>query len=278
MIRNQGFIAANYGADDQYVWVSPKDIAAAIAEEIVTPLVGSKVRYVASEELTGNETAVVLGASIGNPDLKWIIIPSEQMQSGLEAAGMNPNIAAGLVEMYAGVHSGIFLEDYFRNRPSVLGKVKMTDFAREFATAFNVNNHLGTIAFGGRDGSGMYHSSGFGTNPPLVNDGQWHCLVGTAGNNTWSVYVELRICNRVLTGCEIDSVCASKSITSLSELPSQMDFRVYSNPHPGTCTIVQPHDLQRRFLRRCRKDFKHELVCDGIAQHLQPETGTWEGS
>ena len=136
MIKNQGVIAANYGADDKYVWVSPIDIAAAIVEELETPLVGRKVRYVASDELTGNETATILGAAIGKPDLKWIIIPSEQMLIGLEAAGMNPQIAAGLVEMYAGVHSGILLEDYYCNKPTAMGKVKMTDFAKEFATAF----------------------------------------------------------------------------------------------------------------------------------------------
>jgi uncharacterized protein YbjT (DUF2867 family) len=136
MIKNQGVIAANYGADDKYVWVSPIDIAAAIVEELETPLVGRKVRYVASDELTGNETATILGAAIGKPDLKWMIIPNEQMQSGLEAAGMNPQIAAGLVEMYAGVHSGILLEDYHRNKPTAMGQVKMTDFAKEFATAF----------------------------------------------------------------------------------------------------------------------------------------------
>ncbi len=135
-IKNQGVIAANYGADDNYVWVSPVDIAAAIAEELETPFVGRKVRYVASDELTGNETATILGAAIGKPDLKWIIIPSEQVQRGLEAAGMNPQIAAGLVEMYAGVHSGILLEDYHRHKPTVMGKVKMTDFAKEFAAAF----------------------------------------------------------------------------------------------------------------------------------------------
>ena len=135
-IKNQGVIAANYGADDNYVWVSPIDIAAAIVEELETPLVGRKVRYVASDELTGNETATILGAAIGKPDLKWMIIPNEVMRSGLEAAGMNPQIAAGLVEMYAGVHSGILLEDYYRNKPTAMGQVKMTDFAKEFATAF----------------------------------------------------------------------------------------------------------------------------------------------
>lgn len=135
-IKNQGFIAANYGADKIISWVSPIDIAAAIAEEIETLLVGRKVRYVASEELTGNETASILGVSIGKPDLKWIIITKEQMLSGLEAAGMNPQIAEGLVEMYASLHSGLLAEDYYRNKPTVMGKVKLANFAKEFAAAF----------------------------------------------------------------------------------------------------------------------------------------------
>jgi uncharacterized protein YbjT (DUF2867 family) len=134
-IENQGFIAANYGADKIIPWVSPIDIAAAIAEEIVTAFAGRKVRYVASEELTGNETASILGAAIGQPDLKWIIIPNKQMLSGLEAAGMNPQIAAGLVEMYASLHSGLLAEDYYRNKPTLMGKVKLVDFAKEFAIA-----------------------------------------------------------------------------------------------------------------------------------------------
>lgn len=135
-IKNQGVIAANYGADKIIPWVSPIDIAAVIAEEIVTPLVGRKVRYVASEELTGNETASILGAAIGNPDLKWRIITNEQMLSGLEGAGMNPQIAAGLVEMYASLYSGLLAEDYYRNKPTVMGKVKLKEFAKEFAAAF----------------------------------------------------------------------------------------------------------------------------------------------
>jgi uncharacterized protein YbjT (DUF2867 family) len=129
-------IAANYGADDKIPWVSPIDIAAVIAEEIATPLVGRKVRYVASEELTGDETARILGAAIGKPDLKWIIISNAQMLGDLESAGMNPQIAASLVEMYASLHSGVLAEDYYRNQPTVMGKVKLADFAKEFAAAF----------------------------------------------------------------------------------------------------------------------------------------------
>ena len=137
MIKKAGFIGANFGEEDKGAWVSPIDIASAIAEEIVTPLAGRKVRYVASDELTCNEVAGILGKAIGKPDLKWIIITSEQMQSGLEAAGMQPRIAAGLVEMYAALRSGALQEDYYRNKPTVMGKVKLTDFAKEFAAVFN---------------------------------------------------------------------------------------------------------------------------------------------
>jgi uncharacterized protein YbjT (DUF2867 family) len=136
VLKNTGVIAANYGADENLVWVSPIDIAAAIAEELQTSP-GSKVRYVASDEITGDETARILGAAIGKPDLKWILIPGEEWLSRLTAAGMNPKIAAGLVEMFESQYNGILTEDYYRNRPATLGKVKLTDFAKEFAKVFN---------------------------------------------------------------------------------------------------------------------------------------------
>ena len=135
MIKTLGAIFTNYGSESKIPWVSPIDIAAAISDEIETPFVGRKVRYVASEELTGEETAKILGEAIGNPDLKWIIASDEQVQSGLEKIGMNPKIAAGMVEMYGALQTGLLAEDYYRNKPAVLGKVKLKDFAKEFAAA-----------------------------------------------------------------------------------------------------------------------------------------------
>jgi uncharacterized protein YbjT (DUF2867 family) len=100
-IKTQDVIASNYGADDRIPWVSPLDIASAIAEEITTPFTGRKVRYVASEEITCNEVAGILGAAIGKPNLKWIVVSDEQMINGMKAFGMNEHIAKGLVEMNA---------------------------------------------------------------------------------------------------------------------------------------------------------------------------------
>ncbi len=136
VIKNTDVIASNYGDDDKVSWVSPLDIATAIADEIVTPLVGTKVRYVASEEQTCNEVASILGKAIGKPDLKWITITNAQMQSNLETIGMNPNIAAGLVEMQHSIHTGEFFHDYYQNRPQVMGKEKLKDFALEFAGVY----------------------------------------------------------------------------------------------------------------------------------------------
>jgi len=138
IIKSQGIISANYGADDDLVWVSPIDIAAAVAEELETPLIGRKVRYVASDELTGNETASILGAAIEKPDLQWVLVSDEQRLRTLESFGVNKKIAEGLVEMFAAQHSGALMEDYYRNKP-ILGKVKTVDFAKEFAAVYNKN-------------------------------------------------------------------------------------------------------------------------------------------
>ncbi len=136
MIQNAGFIAANYGADDVLQMVSPKDIAAAIADEIEKPASGHTVRYVCSDERTCNEIASVLGKAIGKPDLKWDLITDEQMQGGMEGAGLPKILAAQLTEMYAGLHNGMMAEDYLQNPPAEMGKTKLEEFANEFATAF----------------------------------------------------------------------------------------------------------------------------------------------
>ncbi len=136
VIKNTGNISANYGEDDKIAWVSPLDIASAVAKEVVTPLKGRKIVYVASEELTCHEVANILGAAIEKPDLKWFTITDEQMQSRLERIGMTPNYAEGLVQMNAAMHDGTLFQDYYKNKPQ-LGKVKLIDFAKEFALIYN---------------------------------------------------------------------------------------------------------------------------------------------
>lgn len=136
MIKETGVIMANYGGEDNVAFVSPEDIATAAFEELTTPFQGNRVRYVASDELTCNEAAQILGAAIGKPALQWITITEEQMLDGLVKAGFSLQLAKDLVAMQAATHSGEVYHNYLRHRP-VLGKTKLKDFAKEFAAVYS---------------------------------------------------------------------------------------------------------------------------------------------
>ncbi len=135
-IKTQGVMASNYGATDRIPWVSTTDIAAAVADELEVPSGGRTVRYVASDELTCQEVATILGNAIGLPDLQWIFVEDEVVHGFLAGAGMPPQIASGLVEMHAAMHTGRLFEDYYRNKPT-LSQIKTIDFAKEFAAAYS---------------------------------------------------------------------------------------------------------------------------------------------
>ena len=133
-IKARGVIASNYGGDDTSNLVAPQDIAAAIVEELESTRPGRQVRYIASDELTCQEVAAILGEAIGKPDLQWITITNEQLLEGMKSF-MNESFAQSFVEMNSSIHNGEIYEDYYRHKP-VLGKVKLKDFAKGFAKAY----------------------------------------------------------------------------------------------------------------------------------------------
>lgn len=131
-----GLLMGNYGGDDRIIFVSPKDIADAVAEELVTiPAQHKTVRYVGSEEMTCNEAAKIIGTAIGKPWLKWVLLSDKQMLQGLKMAKVPEQLAASLVEMQAIMHSGAPLRNFHQSKPQ-MGKVKLKDFAKEFAAIY----------------------------------------------------------------------------------------------------------------------------------------------
>ena len=135
-IKTQNAIISNYGGDTKEPWVSPLDIASTITEEIESPFDGRKIRYVASENISPNEIAKTLGDAIGKPDLKWLAISDEQLLNGMLGAGMNKQIAKGFVDMQAAQGNATLYAHYNENKP-ILGKVKLKDFAKDFAKIYN---------------------------------------------------------------------------------------------------------------------------------------------
>ena len=132
----RGVIVANYGGEVMNLLVSPNDIASVIAEEIEKPFEGRTVRYIASEELTCNEVAKILGEAIGKPYLKWGTISNKMLTNTMLKRGMNEKMVKGIVEMGAAGRSGKLYEDYYQHRP-VLSKTKLKGYAKEFAIEFN---------------------------------------------------------------------------------------------------------------------------------------------
>lgn len=132
----KGLIISNYGGKDKMPWVSPTDIASAIVDEITNESHYRKVRYVASEDLTCQEIATILGNAIGKPYLKWETISDKQMLSALKQYAMPESLAQDITEMNASMHSGLLFEDYYKNVPK-LGNVKWNEFAKEFANKYH---------------------------------------------------------------------------------------------------------------------------------------------
>lgn len=135
MIKSAGFIGTVYGTEDRLPMVAPEDIAALIAAEVVQMDSTNKVRYVTSDERSCNEIASVLGQAIGKADLKWRILPEEQVFRMLVDNGVDEGLANSLVELANATHSGILRED-FDQQPVQLGKLRLEDFAEVFNSVY----------------------------------------------------------------------------------------------------------------------------------------------
>ena len=132
-----GLLMGNFGGGDRIVFVSPKDIADAAAEELlITNPEKTKIRYVGSEEMTCNEAAKIIGEAVGKPYLKWFLISDKEMLRGLKMAKMPEKLAENMVEMQSAMHSGAALENFHKNQPE-MGKIKLKDFAKQFAAVYN---------------------------------------------------------------------------------------------------------------------------------------------
>ncbi|CCH51795.1 NmrA family protein [Fibrisoma limi BUZ 3] len=136
MIKGAGIIGGNFGSD-KIVLVHTSDIAAVGLQELLNlDFTGIQVRYISSDERTGQEIAHVLGEAVGKPDLPWVIFSDEQSQQGMLQVGMNDEMARLYTEMGHSIADGSMQEDYFANRPA-FGNVKLEDFARnEFTPAY----------------------------------------------------------------------------------------------------------------------------------------------
>jgi uncharacterized protein YbjT (DUF2867 family) len=137
LIKHMGIIGSNYGADQAIVLVDPKDIAAAAANKIKEGFSGKSILYIASDKRKLSEVALALGTAIGKADLPWIAFDDTQAFDGMVGAGLPAEIANNYVEMGTAIRSAVLWEDFESKKITPVGKIKVEDFAAQFALAYN---------------------------------------------------------------------------------------------------------------------------------------------
>lgn len=139
MIKHAGILGSNLGnGDQQLVLTHPKDIADAAAKHLLAlDFNGQTVEYVSSDVRSFSELAKALGKAIDKPELPWINFSDEDTFQGMTQAGLPEVFAKSYVQMGKSIREGLIQEEYFKRREQPQGKVKLEDFAKEFAQVYN---------------------------------------------------------------------------------------------------------------------------------------------
>jgi uncharacterized protein YbjT (DUF2867 family) len=138
LIQHMGIMGGNFGDGTDIIMSHTNDIAEAAANELLQlTFKGKSVRYVSSDENSTDEIAKEIGASIKKPDLKWVDFSDEENHAGLLQAGLPEQLAKNYTEMGASMRSGEMFADYRKQHASPDGKIKLHDFAKEFAGVYN---------------------------------------------------------------------------------------------------------------------------------------------
>jgi uncharacterized protein YbjT (DUF2867 family) len=139
MIKNMNIMGSNFGStDEKLVLVHTSDIAEVVSEELLgLKFKGRTVRYIASDERHPREIAEVLSKAVGKPGTPWVEFTDEQALQGMLQNNLPKAIAEGYVELGAALRTGKAQEDYWKNKPARLGKIKLEDFAKEFVGVYN---------------------------------------------------------------------------------------------------------------------------------------------
>jgi uncharacterized protein YbjT (DUF2867 family) len=141
LIKNANIMGSNFGnSEEKLVLTDTGDIAEAAIEELLKlNFTGHSIRYIASDERHPAEIAETLSKAINKPGIRWVSFTDEQALAGMEQAGLPPSLSSAYAIMGKAIREGDMQNDYWKKHPSKLGKVKLEDFAKQFAAAYNNN-------------------------------------------------------------------------------------------------------------------------------------------
>jgi uncharacterized protein YbjT (DUF2867 family) len=139
LIKHMGIVSSMQPAGHKLVLTHTSDIVDSAAQLLINPsFTGHAVQYIASDDNhTWADITAKLSEAVGKPGTPYVESSDEQAKAGMLQSGVSEVIANGYVAMGGALRSGEMEADYWKNKPAELGKVKLDDFAKEFAAAYN---------------------------------------------------------------------------------------------------------------------------------------------
>ncbi|MFC4653272.1 NAD(P)H-binding protein [Lactococcus nasutitermitis] len=134
-IKVQGTIFSNVPADIERAWTTPSDIAEQVYQFLIETPAGKTIKYVVSDWATGNDWIAALADNAISANYQ--LVTDDMVKQGLLAAGFSDKTATAFVEMSAAQRNP---EPFYKNIKEIgyyQGQVKLTDFAKIFAKAYN---------------------------------------------------------------------------------------------------------------------------------------------
>lgn len=142
LIKHAGIMGSNFGSShEKLAMVHPSDIAAEAARHLLKlDFKGHSHQYIASDERTAPEIAKVLGTAIQKPDLAWVTFKDDETLQGMLQAGLSQTMAEGYTQMGKAFREGTAQEDYLKENTKPGGKIKLEEFAKDFAAVYHQSN------------------------------------------------------------------------------------------------------------------------------------------
>ncbi|HLP20929.1 MAG TPA: NAD(P)H-binding protein [Chitinophagales bacterium] len=139
IIKHAGIVTSTQPADYKMILVHPNDIAEIAAKWLLTPdFKGTQVQYIASDDTNSwQQITDTLTAAVNKQGVPYVESTDEQSQQAMLQAGVPATFAEAYAVMGKALRSGEMQADYWKNKPTQTGKVKLTDFAKEFAAVYN---------------------------------------------------------------------------------------------------------------------------------------------
>ena len=139
MIKQAGIMGSNFGnAEEKIVLVHPEDIATEAVKQLLSlDFKGHSFKYISSDERSAHEIATVLSKAINKPNTPWFTFKDEESLQGMLQAGLTKTMAEGYTQMGKSIREGLIQADYFKQNVTPVGKIKLEDFAGQFAEVYS---------------------------------------------------------------------------------------------------------------------------------------------